>query len=282
MRTRTRHESAALVKVRLYCDTPLAAGARVSLPDAAAHHARDVLRLETGAIVTLLNGLGGEYIATLTLMNKKTVEADVVEFHQRDSEPPFHITVAQSLATGDKMDWVVEKAVELGAAAIVPIAAARSVLKLNAERAARRVAHWQAIARAACEQCGRNRLARVEPVAALSAWLAATTEVAGAGVETGAKTSARASDASVPAHTGPVLKLMLSPIADVAFNTLATPVPGSAIVLLIGPEAGLTDAEEAAARAAGFQGITLGPRVMRTETAALAALAAIHARWGDF
>ena len=251
-----RHESAA-VNVRLFCDFPLGSGQHVTLPEAAAHHARDVLRLEAGAAVTLLNGLGGEYAATLSLVSKKLVQADVGGFTQRDSEPPFSITVAQSLATGDKMDWVVEKAVELGAAAIVPIAAARSVLKLTAERAEKRVVHWQAIARAACEQCGRNRLARVEPVSGLEAWLAAT-------------------------RGTPSLKLMLSPVADVAFNTLTAPAPGSAIELLIGPEAGLTDAEEASARAAGFKGIVLGPRVMRTETAALAALAAIHARWGDF
>lgn len=245
------------MKVRLFCEGPLAVGQHVILPEAAAHHARDVLRLEAGAAVILLNGLGGEYTAALTLVTKKLIQADVLAFTQRDAESPFVITVAQSLATGDKMDWVVEKAVELGAAVVVPIAAARSVLKLNPERAEKRAAHWQAIARAACEQCGRNRLARIEPVTELDAWLAAT-------------------------RTTPGLKLMLSPVADAAFNTLAAPAPGSAIHLLIGPEAGLNDAEEAAARAAGFTGIVLGPRVMRTETAALAALAAIHARWGDF
>ena len=247
------------MKVRLFCDLPLTPGQHITLPEAAAHHARDVLRLEAGATVTLLNGLGGEYAAVLTRVNKKLVEADVGQCTQRESEPPFAITVAQSLATGDKMDWVVEKCVEQGAATVVPVAAARSVLKLNAERAEKRVAHWQAIARAACEQCGRNRLARVEPVTGLDAWLA-----------------------GVLASATPVLKLMLSPVADVSFNTLPAPLPASAIHLLIGPEAGLTDAEEAAARAAGFKGIRLGPRVMRTETAAIAALAAIHARWGDF
>jgi 16S rRNA (uracil1498-N3)-methyltransferase len=256
-----QHELAAFMNVRLYCDVPLAEGQHLTLPESAAHHARDVLRLETGATVTLLNGLGGEYTASLTLVSKKLVEADVLEFQQRDSEPPFQITVAQSLATGDKMDWVVEKAVELGAAAVVPIAAARSVLKLSAERAEKRAAHWQAIARAACEQCGRNRLAQIAPVTGLGAWLAAHRD---------------------DANAAPALKLMLSPVADVAFNAIAAPLPGSSIHLLIGPEAGLTDAEEALARTAGFQGITLGPRVMRTETAALAALAAIHARWGDF
>ena len=245
------------MKVRLFCESPLTAGGLVTLPDTAAHHARDVLRLAAGDAVTLVNGLGGEYTARLTLVSRKLVEAEVLSHVRRDAEPPFHLHVSQSLATGDKMDWIVEKAVELGAASVVPVAAERSVLRLAPERAARRVAHWQAIARAACEQCGRNRLALIQPVVTLDAYLAAVKDAAG-------------------------LKLMLSPVADAAFRTLAVPAPGSTIHLLIGPEAGLSDAEEARARAAGFAGITLGPRVLRTETAALAALAAIHARWGDF
>ena len=245
------------MKVRLYCDVPIAVGDTVQLPEAAAHHARDVLRLAVDDEVTLLNGLGGEYAATLTLVNKKGVEARVQAHSLREAEAPFSITLAQSLATGDKMDWVVEKAVELGAMNVVPIAAERSVLRLSAERAAKRQVHWQAIARAACEQCGRNRLARIEPVSTLEAWLATIA-------------------------AAPGLKLMLSPVADVAITSLPAPQPGESIVLLVGPEAGLSDAEEARARAAGFRGIVLGPRVMRTETAGLAALAAIHARWGDF
>ena len=270
------------MKVRLFCDLPLTLGQHITLPEAAAHHARDVLRLEAGATVTLLNGLGGEYAAVLTRVNKKLVEADVGQCTQRESEPPFAITVAQSLATGDKMDWVVEKCVELGAATVVPVAAARSVLKLNAERAEKRVAHWQAIARAACEQCGRNRLARVEPVTGLDAWLAGVLASAMTHASYDASLKASAQGTAAAASATPVLKLMLSPVADVSFTTLPAPLPASAIHLLIGPEAGLTDAEEAAARAAGFKGIRLGPRVMRTETAAIAALAAIHARWGDF
>jgi len=245
------------MKVRLFCETPLAVGRSVMLPDAPAHHARDVLRLEAGDEVVLLNGLGSEYQARLTLVSRKLVEAEVVSCAERDAESPFAITVVQSLATGDKMDWVVEKAVELGAACVIPVTAERSVLRLNTERAARRVAHWQAIARAACEQCGRNRLALVGPVTSLDAYLATVKGAAG-------------------------LKLMLSPVADVAFRNIPAPAHDTAIHLLIGPEAGLSDAEEAQARAAGFEGVTLGPRVMRTETAAPAALAAIHGRWGDF
>lgn len=242
---------------RLYCPLPLTAGASVTLAEDAAHHARDVLRLAAGDEVTLLNGLGGEYRARLTAVAKKQVEAEVLEFHQRESEPPYPITVAQSLATGDKMDWVIEKAVELGAAAIVPVAAARSVLKLDAQRAAKRAQHWQAIVRAACEQCGRNRIPELAPVTPLQDWLGAQ-------------------------RAAPGLKLMLSPVHPRQFSELPQPAAGTPITLLIGPEAGLSDSEEAAAQGAGFQPILLGPRVMRTETAALAALAAIHAKWGDF
>lgn len=245
------------MKVRLFCESPLTVGAMVTLPDTPAHHAREVLRLGVGDAVTLLNGAGGEFSARLTLVTRKQVDAEVLSYSARDAEPPFHLHVAQSLAAGDKMDWMIEKAVELGAAGVAPVAAQRSVLRLTPERAARRVAHWQAIARAACEQCGRNRLAQIAPVVTLDQYLAQVKPLAG-------------------------IKWMLSPVADLAFRALPAPAPGSTIHLLAGPEAGLSDAEEARARAAGFTGITLGPRVLRTETAALAALAAIHARWGDF
>ena len=242
---------------RLYCPLPLAAGTILALPPDAAHHARDVLRLNTGDEIILLNGLGGEYRARLATVDKKQVSAEVLEFRQRESEPPYPVTIAQSLATGDKMDWVIEKSVELGAAAIVPLAAARSVLRLDASRAAKRAAHWQAIVQSACEQCGRNRVPIVAAVTPLFDWLATQSNAPG-------------------------LKLMLSPVHARKFSELEPPAPGSPITLLIGPEAGLSDAEEAAAEAAGFVAVLLGPRVMRTETAALAALAAIHARWGDF
>jgi 16S rRNA (uracil1498-N3)-methyltransferase len=245
------------MRPRLYCPIDLVTGASATLPADAAHHARDVLRLTAGDEVTLLNGLGGEYRARLMQVGKKEVVAAVLEFSRREAEPPYPVTVVQSLATGDKMDWVIEKAVELGAAGIVPASAARSVLRLDAARAGKRHAHWQAIVRAACEQCGRNRVPEVAAVVALADWLWAE-------------------------RARPGLKLMLSPVHAQKFSALAPPAPGTAITLLIGPEAGLSDAEEAAAQAAGFVPVLLGPRVMRTETAALAALAAIHARWGDY
>ena len=241
----------------MFCAGEISAGHSLILPDKAAHHARDVLRLAVSDEVTLLNGLGGEFRARLATVTKKQVSADILEFHQRETETPYPVTVAQCLAGGDKMDWVVEKSVELGASAIQPLAAARSVLRLSPERAAKRLGHWRAIAQAACEQCGRNRVPAITPVAPIDHWLAAM-------------------------RTQQGLKLMLSPVHATSFSSLPAPAPGTPITLLIGPEAGLSDAEEAQAVAAGFAAILLGPRVMRTETAALAALAAIHARWGDF
>jgi len=242
---------------RLFCPGELVVGTTLALAEKPAHHARDVLRLTVDAEVTLLNGLGGEYRARLAVVAKRAVEAEILEFRQRESEAPYPVTVAQSLAGGDKMDWVIEKSVELGATTIVPLAASRSVLRLNPERAAKRLEHWRAIAQSACEQCGRNRIPAIAAVSPIDHWLASMREHAG-------------------------LKLMLSPVHATRFSSLPKPAAGTLVTLLIGPEAGLSDTEEALAQSAGFQPILLGPRVMRTETAALAALAAIHARWGDF
>ena len=242
---------------RLFCAGSLAIGQEVALPDGPARHARDVLRPGTGDRVTLLNGLGGEYAARLAEVTKKEVRATVLDFSRREAESPYPITVAQCLAGGDKMDWIVEKSVELGASTIVPLAAARSVLRLSPERAAKRLDHWRAIAQSACEQCGRNRVTTIEPVASLGAWLAGMRD-------------------------RPGIKLMLSPVHSTTFSSLPSVSPGTSVTLLIGPEAGLTDAEETQAQAAEFVPVLLGPRVLRTETAALAALAAINARWGDF
>jgi 16S rRNA (uracil1498-N3)-methyltransferase len=245
------------MKVRILVAGELRVGATVALDAQAAHHARDVLRLGSGDAVTLLNGLGGEFDAHLTTVSKQTVEATIEAHATREAEARFPITVIQSLATGDKMDWVIEKSVELGASAIWPVAAARSVLKLDDKRAAKRQAHWQAIIRSACEQCGRNRVPTLEPVTSLATALQALKTTAGE-------------------------KWLLSPVNAQAFGSLSAPAAGTPITLLVGPEAGLSDAEEALARDAGFTPVLLGPRVMRTETAALAALAAIHARFGDF
>ncbi|QID17177.1 16S rRNA (uracil(1498)-N(3))-methyltransferase [Nitrogeniibacter mangrovi] len=235
---------------RFFCPIPLAAGDCVTLPEAAAHHATRVLRLAPGASVILFDGEGAACAGTLTAL-KPHVTVQLAEALAPEPEPACRITLVQALASGDKMDWVVQKAVELGVHAIVPVAAKRSVLKLEGERAVKRLAHWRSVAVSACEQSGRNRVPEVAPVQALSRWLA------------------RADGGWV-----------LAPGAAQALRT--QPAPAGALTLLVGPEGGWEDEELAAMTARGIQPIRLGPRVLRTETAGLAALAAIQALWGDF
>lgn len=238
---------------RFFCPGPLAPGAVLALPEGAAAHAARVLRLTAGDEITLFDGRGGEYGARIAAVRKDAVEAEVLAWRGRECEAPLAIRLVQALQAGDKMDLTVQKAVELGVAAIQPVASRRSVVRLDGERAARRVAHWRGVAVAACEQCGRNRVPEVAAIEPLERWLARPAEAP--------------------------LRLMLSPTADVGLRQLP---PARSLELLIGAEGGLAPAEAEMAAAAGFVGVRLGPRVLRTETAGLAALAAIHARWGDF
>jgi len=240
---------------RFFLDAPLTPGAILTLPDAIAHHAVRTWRLETGTAITLFNGQGGEYPARLTVGpgRNPVVQAELTGFDPREAELPFAITVAQGLSGGDKMDWTVEKAVELGAAAIQPLACARSVVRLNTERATRRVAHWRALCEAACAQCTRNRVPVVHAPQPVQDWLHA-----------------------LPAGG---MRLLLSPRGAIAPATLSAPPPGMPVWLMVGPEGGFTTEEEDAARHAGFIALTLGPRVLRTETAAAAALAMLTALW---
>ncbi|VVE55695.1 16S rRNA (uracil(1498)-N(3))-methyltransferase [Pandoraea terrae] len=241
---------------RFFIDAPLAAGMPVELPDNVVRHVQ-VLRLQVDDAITLFNGQGGEYRAGLLEIGKKRATAQIVEHVPVEAEAPYHVTLAQGIAGGDKMDWLIEKAVELGVAAIQPIAAERSVTRLDGERAVKRVAHWQAIVEAACEQCGRNRVPAVLPILSLNEWLRG---------------------AATDCHW----RVLLSPRADVGFDSLPMHAPQDRGALLFGPEGGLTDNEEMAARKAGFTGIRLGRRVLRTETAGIAVLAALAARWGGW
>lgn len=238
---------------RFFSPLPLVSGQELALADSAAAHAARALRLAPGATITLFDGSGGEYRARLRSVSKEAVSALVEEFIASERESPLSVRLAQALQAGDKMDFTVQKAVELGVAEIQPLASQRSVVRLTGERAARRTEHWQKVAQAACEQCGRNRVPRVMPLMALANWLAA------------------------PAP--PRLRLLLAPDGEVALRDLA---PAAQIDLLIGAEGGLHPDEAAQARAAGFIGVRLGPRILRTETAALATLAALQALWGDF
>ena len=236
---------------RFFSPAPVGQSAIFELPEALAHHATRVLRLKVGEPIVLFDGLGGEYAAVIESIGRGVVVR--VEAHQPiERESPLNVTLYQALPTGDKMDWVVQKAVELGVASIVPVAADRSVLKLEGSRADKRVLHWNQVAVAACEQCGRNRVPSVAAITTLPAALA-----------------------QCSAET----RLMLAPGADLVLGRLEM---AGSIALFIGPEGGWSEAELRAARAMGVQSLQLGPRVLRTETAGLAALAALAARFGDF
>ncbi len=237
---------------RFFVDLPLAVGETRALPHAASRHALRALRLRQGDRLVLFNGRGGEYGAQLVVAREPEAEVLVTGFEPRDAELPWPVTVAQGLSSGDRMDWTVEKSVELGAAAIAPIETARSVTRLRDERAAARIAHWASIAVAASEQCGRNRIATVEPVMRLDAWLAALPEAS--------------------------MRIVLAP-GGAAIAGFRAPPRGRRVMLLVGPEGGFAPEELRAAEHAGFLPMSLGARILRTETAGPAALAMLSAYW---
>ena len=236
---------------RLYCPGPLVSGQLLGLPAFAARHVQ-VLRMQPGEAVTLFNGQGGEFDAVIEGMGRSDVRVTVGSHNpaEREGLRPVHLVVG--MPANERMDWLVEKAVELGVASIQPLLAQRSVLRLQGERAQKKQAHWQAVAIAACEQSGRNRIPAVFPIVALSQWAS--------GLD-GAAASSQA-------------RLVLS-LAPSALPLLRAAGADSEVVLLSGPEGGLTAQEEEMATALGFQRATLGPRVLRSETAPLAALAAL-------
>lgn len=246
---------------RFFVSADLADGTVLSLPESVVRHVQ-VLRLATGEAVTLFNGQGGSHAATLLDIGKRSVTAQIGARDAGECELPFRVTLAQGLAGGDKMDWLIEKAVELGVGAIQPLQAARSVVRLSGERAQKRHAHWEALVQAACEQCGRNRLPIVEPLANVEPWLAAA---ARAGQGERWLVSPRAPES------------LVSRVSDQRAAILA-----EGVTLLIGPEGGLAPEEEDAAIARGFTAVSLGPRILRTETAGLACLSALNAVLGGF
>lgn len=237
---------------RIFSHEPLEAHAVIALGAAAAGHVSRVLRLQAGDELVLFDGRGGEFSATLLEVRGTTVKARAAERRANERESPLRITLAQGISRGERMDWVVQKATELGVACIVPVLTERSVVRLDDKQAVKKQEHWRGIAIAACEQCGRNRLPDISTPIALTQWLS--------GAE--------------PA--GP--KLLLDPDASVSLNQTSRT---ENLALLIGPEGGLTEVERKTALDRGFIAARLGPRILRTETAAVAAIAVLQAGLGD-
>jgi 16S rRNA (uracil1498-N3)-methyltransferase len=238
---------------RVYVDATLEPGARLSLSGSAAGHLTRVLRLRPGAALTLFNGQGGEYAASLERVHGSKVTVAVGQHEAIERESPFPLTLVQGVSRGERMDLVVQKATELGAARLVPVLTERSIVRLDDEQSDRKSNHWRAIAIAACEQCGRNRLPEVALPAQLREFL------------------------RQPAANS--VRLLLSPSATRRIEDV--PRPASGATVLIGPEGGLSDTEHEDALTAGFTAVNLGPRVLRTETAAIAALTLLQREFGD-
>ncbi|MDF3932995.1 16S rRNA (uracil(1498)-N(3))-methyltransferase [Pseudomonas citronellolis] len=235
---------------RFFIDAPLSLGQH-DLPEAQAHYIGRVLRHAAGDPVQLFDGSGQEFLGELVEVGKKSVRVELRESFAGLAESPLRIHLGQGLSRGERMDWAIQKATELGATEITPIVSERCEVRLKDERADKRTAHWRQIAISACEQCGRSVLPQINAPLTLAEWL-------------------QASDAE--------LKLVLHPVAD----PLASHARPASLAFLIGPEGGLSDAEVEQAKAAGFHAARLGPRVLRTETAPVVALSVAQQLWGDF
>lgn len=240
--------------IRIHVDQSLAAGVALPLPAQAGEHAVRVLRLAVGDPLTLFNGDGCDYPAIIRAIGKREVMVEVGERCPLTNESPLSLTLAQGVARGEKMDLIVQKATELGVVRIVPLLTERSEVKLDSTRAEKRLTHWRAVAASACEQSGRATLPEITTAQTLTQWLASL-----------------ASDGA--------LRLALLPEASQSSRELRFAAAGG--LLVVGPEGGLGERDIAALQASGFSGLRLGPRILRTETAGLAALAAIQAIHGD-
>jgi 16S rRNA (uracil1498-N3)-methyltransferase len=245
---------------RFFIPESLQIGATVKLSDNAAAHATRVLRLEISDEIVLFNGDGHDYICAICSIKKSETLVIVKSFVKITNESLLNITLLQGISSGDRMDYTIQKAVELGVTAIVPIVTTRSVVKLTNERAEKRLAHWQSVVYAACEQSGRAFIPQVAAPVTLSAWLQANIHG--------------------PSGASPVTRILLNPIG--AMRLAELPKPTGNIELLIGAEGGLSQAEIDTAFSQGFQSVVLGARILRTETAALTAIAAMQTLWGDF
>jgi len=238
---------------RVYVDAALEPGASLTLTGGTAGHLTRVLRLRPKAALILFNGRGGEYAASIERVQRSEVTVAVGAHESIERESPFPLTLAQGVSRGERMDLVVQKATELGVARLVPVLTERSIVRLDEEQSDRKSSHWRAIAIAACEQCGRNRLPEVGLPAQLREFLRQP--------------------------CGDSVRLLLSPSATRRIEDVSRPAGGATV--LIGPEGGLSDAEQEDALTAGFTAVNLGPRVLRTETAAIASLTLLQREFGD-
>lgn len=237
---------------RLYVDAALNVGARLELDESAAHYVRSVLRLRQDQSVVLFNGRGGEYQCRFSEVSRKTVRVEIESVIERDVESPLTVTLGLGISRGDRMDWAVQKAVELGVAHIAPLVTERCVIKFNDDKKQQRLQHWQHIVQHAAEQSGRTRLPTLSDIGELSDWAMQQQD----------------------------LRVFLDPHAAQALSDLQPTV--GRITLLSGPEGGFSDRERHVAQLAGFVPVRMGPRVLRTETAVLTALTAVQTLWGDF
>ena len=240
---------------RFYCTPPLHLGATFELPQKAAHHANRVLRLRVNDPVQVFDGEGNAFDAKISEINGKRVMLHELQTCMAEAESPLRIMLAPAMCGSEKMDCVVQKATELGTAEMQPVQTQRSVAKLSDERAEKRTAHWYSVAAAACEQCGRNTLPQIHAPQEFSTWLARMRNAPGA-------------------------KFILLPEGATALHKL--PPPQRSVILLVGPEGGFSEDEVKIAHLAGFTPVRLGGRVLRTETAAMAGIAALQTLWGDF
>jgi len=238
---------------RVYCDRTLAAGQQVELPESAAYHVARVLRLRAGAPLVAFDGSGHDYRCEIVAIEGDTVRVAVGERTPGLRDSPLGITLVQAVSRSERMDWTLQKATELGVRAIVPVISARSVVRLDERQAERKLRHWKAIVAGACEQSGRSTIPEVRSPVDLGQFLAKAQREG--------------------------QRFVLSPAGPASLAGLAT--TAARVELLIGPEGGLDDHELEAAARAGFSPVRLGPRVLRTETAGIVALAVLQALWGD-
>lgn len=250
---------------RFYYPGAMLPGQIITLPINTGHHATRVLRLKQGDKVILFNGEGGEFSGSIHHLAKSASTVILSQFHAIERESPLSISLMQAVCSNEKMDWIIQKSVELGVSCIQPVTANRSVVRLSEERANKRLLHWQQVIIAACEQCGRNRIPKLHPLLTLSDWFNQQFESKLTSIENQS-----------------IYKLMLSPIANKRLSKFSLPSMDTPLLLLVGPEGGFTIEEEKAAHTMGFESICLGQRTLRTETAALAAIATMQTLWGDY